>query len=198
MSTWTIVAIGSMAVGSACAKPSEPAPLFARPNEVADVDVAPLPRPPPPTATMNEPPVIPTVAGSSQPVASAAPAGSGSFFDVSPGSVPAASASAPAPTGPPKKLDATSAAEAIAVLQPAFQKCFRDQLALTPGISGTMSLDVEVKADGSVGTVKPLVVTGLPTSVVTCTTQVVQAAHFPPPASGKPTPLTIPIAFGHH
>ena len=108
---------------------------------------------------------------------------SGTLFEVTPSAAP------------PQTLDAKTAAEAIAALRPSFQRCWRDALAATPGISGSMRLDVEVKPDGSVGKVQPSGVNGLPPSVVDCVTRVVTASQFPPSKNGAPTILTIPIAF---
>lgn len=143
----------------------------------------------PPMATPSTPPPV------EPSCASKTGQGSCSGGTCSAKSCAATVASSPSPSPPP--LPAASSvpdgARVIAALQPKFRACYQTQLSSDPNAEGSVTLTVDIAADGKVTNVTPGGTT-LPRVLVACLASVLARASFAAPTHGA-TALSLPLRF---
>ena len=88
--------------------------------------------------------------------------------------------------------DTTAVKLALAKLQTSYRKCIQKALDAKAKLDGKVEIVVSVKPDGHVSDTKA---TGdLPETVTACIRKEIAAATFPPPETGEPETLKIPVS----
>ncbi|MFI5303015.1 MAG: AgmX/PglI C-terminal domain-containing protein [Polyangiales bacterium] len=96
--------------------------------------------------------------------------------------------------GAPSNTPSVSGVESvIASLRPRFRACYQKEAASDPNLEGSVTLAVEIAANGNVTSVTPGP-TKLPASLVSCLAGLVQNAQFPN-QSGGAVKLSLPLRF---
>lgn len=184
----------------ACAREAEPSTVPVTAYEVPSASGSSAPMlitasttPPPSIATPSTPPP-PEPSCASKPAQGAC--GSGTCSAKSCAATVATSPS-PSPSPSPPPLPAASsvpdAARVVASLQPKFRACYQTQLSSDPNAEGSVTLTVDIAADGKVTNVAPGGTT-LPRVLVACLATVVARATFSAPTHGA-TALSLPVRF---